>query len=244
MRNVKLVIAYDGAGFMGWQIQSGVRTVQETMEKALGEILGHPVRVRASGRTDAGVHAVGQVINFPTSSNIPPDGLLRGLNSILPGDVSVISAADAGPDFHSRYAARSKTYLYLMETAPIRSPFLDRYALHVRWPLDVPAMREAAGHLLGEHDFTSFMAAGSAVKTTVRSITTAELTTQGSKLVFWIQGSGFLRYMVRNIVGTLLLVGRGKLSPQEMSRIMLLKDRGCAGPTAPPQGLYLIGVEY
>jgi tRNA pseudouridine38-40 synthase len=244
MRNLKIVLAYDGAGFMGWQVQSGVRTVQGTMEMALGEILGHEARVIASGRTDAGVHALGQVINVRTASPIPIDGLIRGLNSILPGDVSVISAVDVGPDFHARYQARSKSYLYLMDTGSVRSPFLDRYALHIRYHLDIPAMKESMRHLLGEHDFASFLATGSTVKTTVRIITATDLITQGNKTVFWIKGSGFLRYMVRNIVGTLLLVGTGKLAPEDMSRIIALRDRQFAGPTAPPHGLYLIGVEY
>ena len=244
IRNLKLVIAYDGSEFMGWQIQPDVRTLQETVEKALGEILGHPTRIIASGRTDAGVHAFGQVINFHTKSTIPIDGLIRGLNAILPGDVSVRSAEDVDPDFHSRYNAKKKSYVYVIDTQDVRNPFLDRYAFHEKYSLDIPAMREAARYILGEHDFTSFLASGSSVKTTVRNITVSEVITHGEKVLFWIQGSGFLRYMVRNIVGTLLLVGRGRRAPEDMECIIALKDRSCAGPTAPPQGLYLIGVEY
>jgi tRNA pseudouridine38-40 synthase len=244
IRNFKLVLAYDGAGFMGWQIQPGVRTVQETLESSLEKIFDHPVRIIASGRTDTGVHALGQVANFHAESSIPTDGLLRGLNAVLPGDVSVISVTDASPEFHARYMARSKSYLYVMDTKEVRNPFLERYALHVRFPLDVQAMRESAKYLLGEHDFISFLASGSEVRTSVRTMTASEVMSRGSKVFFWIQGSGFLRHMVRNIVGTLLLVGRGKLLPEDMQRIIALKDRSYAGPTAPPQGLYLIGVEY
>jgi len=244
MRNIKCVIAYDGAGFFGWQIQDGARTVQETIEGALHLILSHPVRVIASGRTDTGVHAFAQVINFPTQSAIPTDGLVRGLNSILPGDIAVLSAEDAAPEFHARYMAKSKTYVYVMDTSPVRDPFLERYALHVKGPLDSGSMQEAAGFLLGEHDFASFKAAGSPVKTTTRIITTSEVIKTGNKMFFWMQGSGFLRHMVRNIVGTLLLVGKGKLVPEDLQRIMALKDRAFAGPTAPPQGLYLVSVEY
>jgi tRNA pseudouridine38-40 synthase len=244
IRNLKLVIAYDGSGFMGWQIQPKVRTLQETIEKALQKILGHSVRIIASGRTDAGVHALGQVINFHTPSSIPTDGLVRGLNSILPGDVSVTSAEDVTPDFHAQYMTKKKSYLYVIDSNEVRSPFLERYALHERYPLDIEAMREAAQYLLGEQDFRSFLAAGSSVKTTVRNITASEVITQGNKVFFLIQGSGFLRYMVRNIVGTLLMVGKGKLTPEDMKRIIALRDRNYAGPTAPPQGLYLIGVEY
>src|SRR5512137_2434186 len=189
IRNFKLVLAYDGAGFMGWQIQPGVRTVQETLESSLEKIFDHPVRIIASGRTDTGVHALGQVANFHTVSSIPTDGLLRGLNAVLPGDVSVISVTDASPEFHARYMARSKSYLYVMDTKEVRDPFLERYALHVRFPLDVQAMGESAKYLLGEHDFTSFLASGSEVRTSVRTMTATEVMSRGSKVLFWIQGS-------------------------------------------------------
>ncbi|HWR68409.1 MAG TPA: tRNA pseudouridine(38-40) synthase TruA [Desulfomonilia bacterium] len=244
MRNIKCVIAYDGSGYMGWQTQAGVRTVQGVVEHAIEKVLGHPVRVVASGRTDTGVHALGQVMNFPTGTTVPVQGLLRGLNSVLPGDVAVLSAEDAAPEFHARTMARNKTYVYVLDTSPVRNPFLDRYALHVGGPLDGNAMREAAHLLTGEHDFASFQATGSGVKTTVRTITTSEVAINGDKLYVWMQGSGFLRHMVRNIVGTLLLVGQGRLEPADMHRIMALRDRRHAGPTAQPQGLYLMGVAY
>jgi tRNA pseudouridine38-40 synthase len=244
MRNIKSVISYDGSGFMGWQAQVGVRTVQETLETALQQILKHPVRVTASGRTDAGVHALGQVVNFFTGSSIPAGGLLRGLNAALPRDVAVRSVEDAPPEFHARFLAREKTYAYVLHTAAVRNPFLERYALHVGRPLDCGAMREALGTLVGEHDFASFQGAGSEVKTTVRTIISADLSWQGDRVYVWMQGSGFLRHMVRNIVGTLLMVGERRLEPADMHRILDLRDRSHAGPTAPPQGLYLVGVAY
>ncbi len=244
MRNIKCVIAYDGSAFMGWQIQVGVRTVQETMEKALKEILGHTLRVTASGRTDAGVHAFAQVINFQTDSSIPIHGLVHGLNSVLPGDVAVNSAEEVPPEFHSRYMARSKMYAYVIDLSPTRNPFVERYALQEKGPLDCASMQEAAGIFLGEHDFASFQASGSAVKTTSRIITVSEVFQTGRKVIFCMQGSGFLRHMVRNIVGTLLLVGKGKIPPQAMEQIMAQRNRSSAGPTAPAQGLYLVGVYY
>ena len=244
MRNIKCVIAYDGSGYSGWQVQTGDRTVQGPVEEALATILGHPVRVTASGRTDAGVHALGQVINFTTGTSIPLQGLLRGLNAVLPGDVAIQSAMDAPQDFHARYTARSKTYMYVMDTAPVRNPFLQRYVLHVGIPLDSEAMRTAAHQLKGEHDFASFQAVGSDVKNTVRTILASEVVVKGDRVYLWMQGSGFLRHMVRNIAGTLLQIGRGKFVPDDMQKIMELRDRRNAGPTAPPQGLYLVGVEY
>ena len=244
MRNLKIVLAYDGAGFMGWQIQPQVRTVQETLENALEKILGHKVRTNASGRTDTGVHALGQVVNVHTFSSIPTHGLLRALRSKLPGEIAIVSVEDVGPDFHARFMAKSKKYVYIIDTSRLFSPFLARYAVHVKEHLDISVMKRAAGYLVGEHDFTSFMGAGSSVKTTKRRILTSEVFSQGEKIFYYIHGSGFLRHMVRNIAGTLLLMGKGALASEEMAQILQKKDRACAGPTAPPQGLYLLGVEY
>ncbi len=243
-RNIKIILSYDGAGFMGWQVQPGVRTVQETLEDVLEKILGHKARTHASGRTDTGVHALGQVVNVHTSSSIPTYGLLRALNSKLPNEIAVISVEEVSPAFHARFMARSKKYVYIIDTSAVSSPFLSRYALQVKEPLDIEAMQRAASYLRGEYDFSSFMGAGSSVKTTQRTILASEVFSHGHKLFFYIQGSGFLRHMVRNIVGTLLLIGKGTLVPEEMKQILAKKDRSCAGPTAPPQGLYLVGVEY
>ncbi len=244
LRNIKLILAYDGSGFNGWQLQPGVRTVQGVVEDALGEILGCRPRVVASGRTDAGVHALGQVINVQIRASIPAQGMLKGLNSILPGDISVRLAEDVALEFHARYMAKSKIYVYIVDTFDTPMPFLRRYALHMRHKLDIPAMGEAARFIIGEHDFTSFMAAGSLVKGTKRTIKDSFVIKKGRKVYFVIEGSGFLRCMVRNVVGTLLMVGKGELLPDDMKGILDVRDRAQAGPTAPPQGLYLAGVKY
>ncbi|HQH99693.1 MAG TPA: tRNA pseudouridine(38-40) synthase TruA [Deltaproteobacteria bacterium] len=244
LRNLKITLAYDGSGFHGWQLQPGKRTVQETVEAALESILQHDIRVTASGRTDAGVHALGQVINFFTPLSIPEKGLLKAMNSIFPSDISALEVKEVEPAFHARYRAKSKTYIYILETAEILSPFLSRYALHIPCKLDIEAMGLSVKILEGEHDFRSFMAAGSTVKTTKRRILAADIASKGSQIFFFIQGSGFLRHMVRNIVGTLILVGQGKIAPDEVDRIIACRDRASAGPTAPPQGLYLVGVDY
>jgi len=244
LKNLKITLAYDGSGFHGWQFQPGKRTVQETVEAALESILQHGIRVAASGRTDAGVHALGQVINFFTPSSIPEQGLLKAMNSKFSSDLAALEIKEVDPAFHARYMAKSKAYVYVIETAAILSPFLSRYTLHIPYELDTEAMNLSAKMIEGEHDFRSFMAAGSTVKTTKRRILAAEVTTKGSQVFFFIQGSGFLRHMVRNIVGTLLLIGQGKIVPDEIDRIIARRDRAFAGPTAPPQGLYLVGVDY
>lgn len=244
LRNLMIIIAYDGTGFHGWQLQPGKRTVQETVETTLENILQHNVRVTASGRTDAGVHALGQVINFFTPSSIPEKGLLKAMNSIFPSDISALEVKEVDSAFHARYKAKSKAYVYVIETAEILNPFLSRYAFHLPCKLDTEAMSLSAKMMEGEHDFSSFMAAGSSIKTTRRRILTTEIITKSSHVYFFVQGSGFLRHMVRNIVGTLILVGQGKIVPAEITRIIAHRDRSLAGPTAPPQGLYLVSVEY
>ncbi|MCD6569540.1 MAG: tRNA pseudouridine(38-40) synthase TruA [Deltaproteobacteria bacterium] len=243
-RNVKVTLAYDGSGFNGWQIQPGLRTVQGVLEDALGKTLGDIPRIVASGRTDIGVHALGQVLNIHIGSTIPAYGLLRGLNSILPDDIAIRSVEDVALEFHARYMAKSKIYVYSVDTFDTPSPFLRRYSLHVRHKLDIPAMAEAAGFMVGEHDFSSFMGAGSLVKSTKRMIIRSSVIEKGCRIYYVVEGSGFLRHMVRNIVGTLLLIGKGKLSPYDIKGILDAKDRSKAGPTAPPQGLYLVGVKY
>jgi len=244
MRNLKITLAYDGTGFLGWQRQSGGRTVQATLENALEKLLGHRARTIASGRTDTGVHALGQVVNVHTDSTIPVEGLLRALNASLSNEISIISVEEARDDFHARFMAKSKKYVYIIDTSPVSSPFSARYVLHIDGGLDISAMNRSAAYLLGEHDFTAFMGAGSSVKTTRRKIFSADVFSRAHRVFFYIQGSGFLRHMVRNIIGTMLLIGKGKLKAEDMGRILDGRDRSCAGPTAPPQGLYLIGVEY
>ncbi len=243
-RNIKMMLAYDGSDFFGWQIQPGKRTVQGVLEHSLERILGAPTPVIASGRTDTGVHALGQVVNFMCVVPIPLEGLQRALNASLPPDMAVRSLEGARADFHARRHVRSKQYAYWIDAAPQRSPLLARYALHVPDKLDIPAMNAGARALVGEHDFAAFMAAGSAVKTTVRRVDLSEVMVRGSNIYYVIEGSGFLRHMVRNIVGTLYQVGCGALSPDDLPRIMHSRDRSCAGPTAAPQGLYLVRVTY
>ncbi len=244
MRNLKIILAYDGSAFHGWQFQTATRTVQETVEKCLQDILGHEVRVTASGRTDAGVHALGQVVNFRTSSRIPAHGLLRALNSMFPPDLSAREVREVPLDFHARYLALSKKYVYVSDTSSILSPFLSRYVMHLPGGLDIRAMGQAARALKGRHDFSSFMGSGSSVKTTIREIFDFEVFGKGSRVFFCIRGSGFLRHMVRNIVGTLIPVGQGEMASRDVESILALRDRTQAGPTAPPQGLYLVEVEY
>ncbi len=243
-RNIKLVLSYDGSEFSGWQVQPGLRTVQDTIERTLDTILKNKTRILAAGRTDAGVHAFGQVATFLTESMIPEDALLRAANSMLPADVSVISVQEAGLDFHPRYSARSKTYIYAVNMSPVKNPLLSRYALHMKHQLDIKAMESAAQLFLGEHDFASFMGVGTPVKSTVRNIKESEIFISGDMLYYAIKGNGFLRHMVRNIVGTLLEVGKGKTDFSDIKRIIDSRNRAEAGPTAPPQGLYLVSVEY
>jgi tRNA pseudouridine38-40 synthase len=244
VRNIKLRLSYDGSAFNGWQVQPRVRTVQGVLEDAIEKLLDERSPVVASGRTDTGVHALGQVAHVHIRSTIPVDGMQKGLNAILPDDVVVRAAEEVGLEFHARYMAKTKVYAYVMETGAHRNPFSMRYALQLDYPLDLTAMEEAARVILGEHDFSSFMGAGSSVKGTQREVTASMLIGKGERIYYVIEGSGFLRHMVRNIVGTLLLIGKGVLRPEDMEEILLARDRSQAGPTAPPQGLYLVGVRY
>jgi len=244
MRNFKITISYDGTGFNGWQLQPDVRTVQGVIEDGLSGIFGHRARVIASGRTDTGVHALGQVINVRTGSSIPCDGLQQTMNSIFTPEISTIGVEEVGPDFHARYMAKSKKYVYIFDISEMVSPFMARYVLHVRGGLDIRAMRQCARYLLGEHDFTSFMGAGSSVKTTTRRIVFSDILDYDGRILFIIEGTGFLRHMVRNIAGTLILAGKGKIEPTDMIDILEKRDRAIAGPTAPPHGLYLAEVYY
>ncbi len=243
-RNIKIKLAYDGSAFFGWQVQPGLRTVQGCIEDGLQSILGQPARITASGRTDTGVHAMGQVFNFYTDCPIPCDGLVRAMNSVLPDDITIIGALDVGEEFHARYNARAKCYSYIIDRSDLRSPLLSRYSLHHPGALDIPAMQKAAGYFIGEHDFRAFMASGSSVKTTRREIFRSEFIDDKHRLSYIIMGSGFLRHMVRNLVGTLLQVGRGEIEAEYINNILASCDRSEAGPTAPAQGLYMVGVEY
>ena len=243
-RNIKIILAYDGAAYHGWQAQAHHHTVQGVFERCLHSILHEPVAVNASGRTDSGVHAMAQPVNFRTTNPIPLSGLQTALNAKLPPDIRAMELEEVDYGFHARFDSKGKCYCYVIDTRPILSPLLARYALHEPEPLDLEAMQAAASYFLGEHDFRAFMASNTSIKTTVRTISCSELMQQGSRLWYVIEGSGFLRHMVRNIVGTLLLVGRGECPPERVAAIIESCDRNQAGPTAPPQGLYLVGVKY
>lgn len=244
-RNFKLVLEYDGAGYHGWQRQAGVLTLQEVLESRLEVMLGTPVRVRGSGRTDAGVHARGQVVNFHSRTRLQAEQILRGLNSLLPPDVVVLQATEVEDSFHARFSARSKVYEYHVLNRPIGSALDRNRAWHIRQPLDAASMQEALGGILGRHDFRAFMASGSSVRSTERCLHEAELLCSDfGRLVFRFVADGFLRHMVRNLVGTLVEVGRGKVSPSGLREILDGRDRQRAGMTAPAHGLYLVMVNY
>jgi len=245
MRNIKLTLSYDGSGFSGWQVQPYQRTIQGAVEDALGIILNEKTRLYGAGRTDAGVHALGQVANLRTENRIDCVGLHRGLNALLPADVRIIDVRDAEEDFDARRSARSRLYMYFIVTADIMSPFGRNYAWHVRNCLDISAMQRAGGFLLGAHDFASFCGSGSDPEGTVREVIELSISKpHGCVIEFSIEANAFLRHMVRNIVGTLALVGRGKLDSDEMLGILDAKNRSSAGETAPPWGLYLKEVKY
>ena len=267
MRNIRIIVAYDGTDFHGWQRQPNALTVQACLESALEKLVGDPVQVWGSGRTDAGVHASNQVANFKTVCPIPCRNLVKALNDLLPSTVRIKGACEVPASFHARYDARAKTYRYRILQAPICSPFLGRFVCHYPLPLDHRRMAGAAGLLEGEHDFTSFageVGEGSTLPAgvprsfgvpppgreeapgMVRTVYQSRVLwrPRTSLLIYEVRGNGFLHHMVRNIVGTLLEVGRGKLAPQDMIRILAGRDRALAGPTAPAQGLCLMRVEY
>jgi len=244
VRTLKLTIAYDGTTFAGWQMQANQRTVQGVLEEALQAIEGSRVVVHAAGRTDAGVHAAGQVISFTLTSAIACDALLRALNVRLDRDVRVMNAEEAPDGFNARFDARQKTYHYAILNEPVVPPPLRHFVWHVPQPLDVTGMNEAAGVLAGEHDFAAFQAAGSDVITTRREVLASRVVSRDGQVVYEITGTGFLRHMVRNIVGTLVDIGRGRRPAEDMIRVLLSRDRAQASATAPPQGLTLVRVEY
>jgi tRNA pseudouridine38-40 synthase len=254
MRNVRLVIAYDGTDFRGWQRQPAQPTIQATLETAIEKILSESVTAWASGRTDAGVHAANQVVNFKTACPIPCANLVKALNNLLPVSVRVKEAAEVAESFHARTQVRAKTYRYRILLAPVASPFIARYAYHYPLPLDRGHMEKAARLYEGERDFTSFAAsegpgegsARAAGSSAVRRIFSSRIIwrPRARILIYEVRGSGFLHHMVRNIVGTLIEVGRGRIEPREVLRILDARDRRLAGPTAPPHGLCLWKVEY
>lgn len=262
MRNIKLVLEYDGANYCGWQIQKSHKaaprmrsgqaksqsrpaiSIQESIEKVLSKILQEKIRLNASGRTDAGVHALAQVANFNTNSRIELKRLQRALNALLPDDISVIKAEDALPDFHSRFNAESKLYRYTILNRPYRSVFLKNRAYFYPYPLDLKLMQNESRVLLGKHDFSSFRASGSSAKDSIRTIKKLKITRAGDFIHIHIEAEGFLYNMVRNIVGTLIEIGRGKFAKGSLKKILQARNRRNAGPTVPACGLYLERVKY
>ena len=247
MPSFKIVLAYDGTDFVGWQRQANGLSVQALIEDALRALDGREVTVTAAGRTDAGVHALGQAAVFTIARELGPDALARALNAQLPHAIRVLTAEYAPPGFHARFGARSKTYRYCLWNSDVMSPFERRYAWHVPGPLDVEAMRTAARLLEGRHDFAAFQATGGSVATTEREIFVSRIADghpQSAMLTYEVTGAGFLRHMVRIIVGSLVEIGRGRQPIEWISRVIASRDRAAAGPTAPPHGLFLVRVDY
>ncbi len=250
MRNLKLVLAYDGSEFSGWQVQPGAATIQGALASAIGRLTGENVLPQGSGRTDAGVHALAQVATFTTASPVPTENFLKALNDILPAAIRVLEAAEVPAEFHARKSAHAKTYRYRMYRGPICPPFLSRYVWHYPYLLDEGAMRRAAEFVVGEHDFTSFAAvdlekgSDGEEPSNVRRMFASSWERAGDELLYTIRGSGFLHHMVRNLIGTFVLVGKGTLNAQEIRRILEARQRSTAGATAPASGLYLVAVEY
>lgn len=247
MRTLKLTLQYDGTDYVGWQRQGAGVSIQGLLEEALQRFEGAPVTVNGAGRTDAGVHALGQVASVSIAAAIEAPALARALNAMLPPAVRVLGVEEMAPEFHARFGATGKAYEYRIANTPIISPFLHRYAWHVIAPLNLDAMREAAAMLIGAHDFAAFQGSGASVRTTERIVRAIEWEDGGGydlPLVMRIRGDGFLRHMVRNIVGTLAEVGKGRWPPARVAAIRASLDRTKAGPTAPPQGLFLVQVVY
>ena len=269
MHNIKLTVAYDGADFHGWQIQPGQSTIQGLLTEVLRQLTQESVVLYGAGRTDAGVHAWGQVANFSTRSGHTPDDFARGLNALLPPSVRIRAVEEVGPDFHARHQSLAKTYIYRIYRGRVVPPFHWRYVLHDYGPLDFAGMAEAAHAFAGEHDFTSFAASSGSEevdqdRVMTREVHHSELIACGSAVaspgllpgdlpwplpgpdewIYVIRGRSFLRHMVRKIVGALLEVGRGRSRPSDIPRLLALRDRAQSGPTVSPQGLCLLSIEY
>jgi tRNA pseudouridine38-40 synthase len=245
-RRIKLAVAYDGTAYAGWQVQPNGTTVQSVMEGALARILQEPVRLRAAGRTDAGVHAREQVVDFADAGRRDLATIVRGGNGLLPPDIRILSASGAPESFDARRHATEKEYRYFLYLSPVDSPFFSRYAWHIVAPLDLGAVREGLSRLVGEHDFTSFRGQGCTAISPVRTIFRAEVAKHDVPGLWSIDvaGAGFLRHMVRNIVGTVVDAGKGKHLPERVGEILHARDRTQAGVTAPAHGLFLWRVAY
>ncbi len=255
MQKIRLIIQYDGTNYHGWQIQPDRLTIQGTIETLLYKITSEKISLAAAGRTDAGVHALAQVATFFTTSRLSPEIFLKALNSLLPGDIKIAHADNVTYDFHPRYSARKKRYFYHISNETFINPFLNRYVWNAKYPLNASHISTAKSYLIGRHDFRSFSSTHTDVKTTIRKIFELNIENlnslsfmgviiKGKFIKISIEADGFLRHMVRNIVGTLIEVGRGRIEPQNIKSILLMKDRNLAGPTAPAKGLFLEEVIY
>lgn len=244
MRNIKLTISYDGTGYSGWQSQTNGRGVQSELEEAIEKAFGEKRRVAGASRTDAGVHAKGQVVDFKLSAPIPPERIPHALNAALPATIAVIKAEKVPPSFNSQHNAKVKSYRYHVVISAQRDPFGDRYSWRLQYGLNVPLMRKEAKVLVGKHDFKSFQASDTRERSSVRTIYKLDVKKKWNTIVFDIAANGFLYNMVRNIVGTLVDIGRGYSPQGSMEKILAAKDRRLAGPTAPARGLFLVEVKY
>jgi tRNA pseudouridine38-40 synthase len=244
MKTIFLTVEYDGTDFVGWQIQPNGRSVQEVLETVLARVLGSPVRIHSAGRTDAGVHARGMTAHFETAADLPLAAYREGVNRLLPPDVAVREAAEAPEGFHARFDARGKWYRYAIYLAPVRSPLLGRRAWHLRASLDLAAMDRAAQDFVGRHDFAAFRSAGCDARTTDREVYSVQMENQGELLLIDVRGSGFLRNMVRVMVGTLVEIGMGRRPHTDVAYLLCQGCRQKAGRTAPAQGLCLMEVWY
>jgi tRNA pseudouridine38-40 synthase len=244
VRNIKLTIEYDGTGYVGWQRQPSGPTIQETLETSLGTITGEKIKLLGSGRTDSGVHALGQVASFRTETSLSPSELQKGLNSILPKDIVIAAAEEAEPAFHAQLSAKSKTYIYKILNRPFPSAILRDRAWFVPHPLNARLMDEAASALIGEHDFRAFAQSEAAVKSTVRTVLGAGITKRKDMMELSIEADGFMKRMVRLIVGTLVQVGKEKITPQQFRAILESGEKTKFVHAAPARGLYLKEVKY
>lgn len=243
-RNIRIVLAYDGTPYLGWQIQPQGPTVQSVLQESLKLITGEEVAVKGSGRTDAGVHALGQVANFNTYSAINPQAFLRALNSVLPPTIAITGADEVDPAFDAQFSTVNKLYLYRVFNRTIRSPFELKRSWHINTRLDVEMMSSASLMILGKKDFSSFRASGCVAMSPVRTISRCDVVREGDIITFQLEADGFLRHMVRNIVGTLVEVGRNRFSTDDFAAVVAARNRTKAGIAAPPHGLYLARVDY
>ncbi|RJQ85679.1 MAG: tRNA pseudouridine(38-40) synthase TruA [Desulfobacteraceae bacterium] len=245
LRNFKLIIEYDGTNYCGWQRQPNDPTVQQTIEGALQTMTRRKITLTGAGRTDAGVHALGQTANFTCDTTLEPDAFHKGLNSLLPGDIVIHQCSEVDLSFHARFKARSKMYRYRIHNGPLPAAIGRQYEWWIRTPLDVHAMRSGANYLTGRKDFKAFEGTGSPRAHTIRTVTHAAVHCESKeRIIFEIEADGFLRYMVRNMMGTLVAVGNGTLAPEEIVSILDSGERHRAGITAPAQGLCLIKIDY